>query len=180
VAIDTLLMNSWNGTAPSPDSLSAERLSYAIASIFAEIKKRRAAGAYEQRSLEVKESELVAWKEYAEDHPNSAVEAMRKAADQQDKLGQQEVNIPAREMLGDLFMLEHKPEEALVEYRTALKLSPNRLNGLLSAGHAAEQAKQTDEAMNYYKAAVQQTDSGKHSQREDLACAVKATLVATR
>jgi tetratricopeptide (TPR) repeat protein len=162
------------------DVKMAEAALTSYSDIFAAIKKRGGAAAYEQRSLEVKESELVAWKEYAEDHPNSAVEALRKAADQQDKLGQQEVDIPAREMLGDLLMLENKPEEALAEYRTELKLSPNRLNGLLSAGHAAEQAKQADEAMNYYKAAVQQTDSGKHSQREDLSRAVKATLVATR
>jgi tetratricopeptide (TPR) repeat protein len=146
---------------------------------FEGIKKSRGAGAYD-RSFDVKQSELVAWKEFAEDHPEAAVEAMRKAADRQDKLGQREVDIPAREMLGDLLLLENKPEEALVEYRTALKLSPNRLNGLLSAGYAAEQAKHADEAMNYYKAAAQQTDSGKHSQREDLARAVKATLVASR
>ena len=146
---------------------------------FVAIRKNSGAGAYD-RSLEIKQSELVGWKEYAEDHPDAAVEAMRSAADQQDKLGQQEVDIPAREMLGDLLMLENRPEDALAEYRTALKLSPDRLNGLLSAGHAAEQAKQADEAMNYYKAVVQQTDSGKHSQREDLARAVKATLVASR
>lgn len=145
---------------------------------FAAIKKSR--GAAYDRAYDVKQSELVAWKEYAEDHPDAAVEAMRKAADEQDKLGQREVDIPAREMLGDLLMLENKPEEALTEYHTALKLSPNRLNGLLSAGHAAEQVKHADEAMNYYKLAAQQTDSGKHSQREDLARAVRATLVASR
>jgi hypothetical protein len=38
----------------------------------------------------------------------------------------------------------------------------------------------SDEAIKYYKAAAQQTGSGKHSQREDLARAVKATLVASR
>jgi tetratricopeptide (TPR) repeat protein len=146
---------------------------------FEAIKNRSGAGAYD-RAFEIKQSELVAWKQYAEHHPDAAVEAMRKAADQQDKLGQREVDIPAREMLGDLLMLENKPEEALAEYRTALKLSPNRLNGLLSAGNAAEQAKHAEEAMNYYKAAAQQTDAGKHSQREDLARAVKATLVASR
>ena len=146
---------------------------------FEAIKKERGSEAYD-RSFDVKQSELVAWKAYAEDHPEAAVEAMRKAADEQDKLGQREVDIPAREMLGDLLMLENKPEDALSEYRTALKLSPNRLNALLSAGHAAEQANHADEAMSYYKAAAQQTDSGKHSQREDLARAVKATLVASR
>ena len=98
---------------------------------------------------------------------------MRKAADQQDKLGQMEVDIPAREMLGDLLLLENKPAEALTEYRVALKLSPNRLNGLLSAGEAAEQAHRPDEARGFYSAAAKQTDAGAHTQRPEVAHAVK-------
>ncbi len=108
--------------------------------------------------MEVKGDEIVGWKAFAEDRPEAALAAMRKAADQQDKLGQMEVDIPAREMLGDLLLLQHKPEEALTEYRMALKLSPNRLNGLLSAGEAAEQAKQPEEARAFYNAAAQQTE----------------------
>ena len=123
--------------------------------------------------MEVKGDEIAAWKAFADDRPEAALVAMRKAADQQDKLGQMEVDIPAREMLGDLLLMQHKPEEALTEYRIALKLSPNRLNGLLSAGEAAEQANQPDEARSFYKAAAQQTDSGAHSQRPQLAHAVQ-------
>lgn len=98
---------------------------------------------------------------------------MRKAADQQDKLGQGEVDIPAREMLGDLMMMEKRPDEALVEYKMALKLSPNRLNGLMSAGMAAEEDKGPEEARAFYTAAARQTDFGKTSQRTDVAHAVK-------
>jgi tetratricopeptide (TPR) repeat protein len=124
-------------------------------------------------ALEVKGDEIAAWRAFAEDRPEAALVAMRKAADHQDKLGQMEVDIPAREMLGDLLLMQHKPEEALAEYRIALKLSPNRLNGLLSAGEAAEQAKQPEEARSFYKAAAQQTGSGAHSQRPQLAHAVQ-------
>jgi tetratricopeptide (TPR) repeat protein len=123
--------------------------------------------------IDVKRDEIVGWKAFAENQPEPAVVAMRKAADQQDKLGQEEVDIPAREMLGDLLLLEHKPAEALAEYRMALKQSPNRLNGLLSAGAAAEQAGLPDEARAFYKAAAQQTFFGKDSQRPELAHAVK-------
>jgi tetratricopeptide (TPR) repeat protein len=121
----------------------------------------------------VMRQELVAWKEFADKHPDAAVEAMRKAADQQDKLGQNEVDIPAREMLGDLLLMEGKPDAALGEYRVALKLSPNRLNGLLGAGTAAEQAKQPEQAREYYRAAAKQTENGAHSQRPELARAVE-------
>jgi tetratricopeptide (TPR) repeat protein len=134
-------------------------------------------------ALEVKRDEIVGWQAFAEARPEDALAAMRKAADQQDKLGQMEVDIPAREMLGDLLLLEHRPEEALTEYRMALKLSPNRLNGLLSAGEAAEQAKRPDEARSFYNAAAQQTNSGVHSQRPEIAHAVKivgATVADTK
>jgi hypothetical protein len=129
--------------------------------------------------IDVKRDEIVGWKAFAEDRPDAAVAAMRKAADQQDKLGQEEVDIPAREMLGDLLLLEHKPAEALTEYRVALKESPNRLNGMLSAGDAAEQAGLPEEARAFYKAAAQQTDFGKNSQRPELARAVKLTETPT-
>jgi tetratricopeptide (TPR) repeat protein len=124
-------------------------------------------------STEVARDEMVGWKAFAENKPEEAVAAMRKAADQQDKLGQGEVDIPAREMLGDLLMMEKKPEAALVEYKVALKLSPNRLNGLLSAGMAAEEDKRPEEARAFYAAAARQTDFGKTSDRPELAHAVK-------
>jgi hypothetical protein len=129
--------------------------------------------------IDVKRDEIVGWKAFAEDQPDAAVASMRKAADQQDKLGQEEVDIPAREMLGDLLLLEHKPVEALTEYRVALKESPNRLNGMLSAGDAAEQAGLSEEARAFYKAAARQTDFGKNSQRPELARAVKLTETPT-
>jgi tetratricopeptide (TPR) repeat protein len=124
-------------------------------------------------SMEVERNEIVGWQAYAENKPEEAIMAMRRAADQQDKLGQGEVDIPAREMLGDLLAMENKPEQALVEYKMALKLSPNRLNGLLSAGMAAEDANKPREARAYYTAAARQTDFGKTSQRADVAHAVK-------
>jgi tetratricopeptide (TPR) repeat protein len=131
------------------------------------------ASAYGASALVVKRDEMLGWQSYAEGHDEAAVAAMRRAADQQDKLGQMEVDIPAREMLGDLLLLEHKPAEALTEYRVALKLSPNRLNGLLSAGEAAELARRPEEAAAFYKAAAQQTDRGAHTQRPEVAHAVK-------
>jgi cytochrome c-type biogenesis protein CcmH/NrfG len=46
-------------------------------------------------------------------------------------------------MLGDFLLREHHSEEALVEYRTALKLRPDRLNGLRSAAEVAHEAATT-------------------------------------
>ena len=114
---------------------------------------------------QIRRNVIVGWKAFAEDHPDEAIAAMRKSADQQDKLGQGEVDIPSREMLGDLLMLLHKPEAALAEYKVALKLSPNRLNGLLSAGAAAEAVGDNADAKMYYAAAWHNTHDGRDTQR---------------
>lgn len=117
---------------------------------------RTSSSADEIPSLEIIRNEILGWQAFAEDRPADAITALRKAADQQDKLGQRETDIPAREMLGDLLLLLHQPKEALAEYRVALKLSPNRLNGLRSAAEAAKQAGLADDARGYEEAAAKQ------------------------
>jgi tetratricopeptide (TPR) repeat protein len=116
----------------------------------------------------VARGDLEAWEQYAEGKNDAAVETMRNAANVQDKLGQGEVDIPAREMLGDLLMELNRPKEALVEYKVALTLSPNRLNGLYGAGRAAEALGMKKEAAGYYSAMLKSTDDGAHSARASL------------
>jgi tetratricopeptide (TPR) repeat protein len=128
--------------------------------------------AYMVEPEQVQRNEIVAWDSYARNDNNLAVKSMRAAADQQDKLGQYEVDIPAREMLGDLLMLLHKPQDALAEYTIALQLSPNRLNGLLSAGHAAEGANKPQIAARFYAAAAHNTQDPATSKRPELLHAV--------
>jgi tetratricopeptide (TPR) repeat protein len=76
-------------------------------------------------------------------------------------------------MLGDLLMLLKRPADALAEYKTALKLSPNRLNGLLSAGEAAEAAGKPDQAKAFYAQAATSTNNGRDTTRTDVAHAVQ-------
>jgi tetratricopeptide (TPR) repeat protein len=128
---------------------------------------------YELNNMQVYRNEIVGWKAFVAGDSDGAVAAMRAAADQQDKLGQGEVDLPAREMLGDLLMLLKRPADALVEYKTALTLSPNRLNGLLSAGEAAEAAGKPDEAKGFYTQAAGITNNGRNTTRSDVAHAVQ-------
>jgi tetratricopeptide (TPR) repeat protein len=123
-------------------------------------------------SEKARRDEIVAWDAYARGDNVAAVTSMRAAADQQDKLGQGEVDIPAREMLGDLLMLLHKPDAALGEYLVALQLSPNRLNGLLSAGSAAEAMHNSSMAARFYAAAALNTHNAATSRRPELLHAV--------
>jgi len=114
---------------------------------------------------QIQRNEILGWKAYAEGDSEAAIEAMRKAADQQDKAGQNEVDIPAREMLADLLMALNRTEEALTEYKAALKLSPNRLNGLLGAGAAAEAMGDQAQAVQFYKQIAHNTDNGAETAR---------------
>ena len=113
--------------------------------------------------------EMVAWQQFAEEKTDAAIATMRKAADEQDKLGQAEVDLPAREMLGDMLLELKRPKEALVEYKVALMLSPNRLNGLYGAGRAAEALEMKKEAGEYYATMLKDTDDAAHSSRPSLA-----------
>ena len=93
---------------------------------------------------------------------------MSAAADDQDKVGQGEVDIPAREMLADMLLESDRANEALVNYQQALSLSPNRFNGLFGAGKAAELAGDTPAARGYYAALLKSTGNGALTARIEL------------
>jgi len=122
---------------------------------------------------QIQRNEIVAWQAFVEGQPETAIAAMSKAAEQQDRLGQGEVDIPADEMLGDLLLSLGKPQQALAAYQVALKLSPNRLNGLLSAGAAAEAVGDQALARSYYEQVARNTDNGAHTSRPAVAHAVQ-------
>ena len=125
----------------------------------------------------VRSDEMQAWLAFAKGDTAAAEQHMRAAADLQDKVGQGEVDIPAREMLADMLLDSGRPKEALVEYQGALKLSPNRFNGLYGAGRAAEASGDHLSALNFYRALMRSTENGAHSSRPEYA-QVKALLTA--
>jgi len=122
-------------------------------------------------SAEIMHEEVIAWAGFAQKQNDEALQHMRAAADLQDKVGQGEVDIPAREMLGDMLLELHRPQEALAAYRIALKLSPNRFNGLYHAGVAAEQSGDKTAAGQYFAELLRSTHDGAHSARPELAIA---------
>jgi tetratricopeptide (TPR) repeat protein len=113
--------------------------------------------------------EVHAWLAFAEKNNEDALRQMREIADLQDKVGKQEVDIPAREMLADMLLALHRPTEALAEYESALKTDPNRFNGLAGAARAAEMAQQTEKANTYYAQLLKNCNDGKNSERPELA-----------
>lgn len=134
-----------------------------------EIRKGKRAYIADGTGAKIEFDEVQGWVAFAENKQDEALKHMRAAADLQDKVGQGEVDIPAREMLADMLLEDHKPREALAEYEVALKLSPNRFNGLYHAGVAAEEAGEKGKAQQFYATLLKTTDNGAHSTRPEFA-----------
>jgi tetratricopeptide (TPR) repeat protein len=111
-----------------------------------------------------------AWVDYAAGRSAEALASMQEAARMEDddawKEGQGAVQIPAREMLGDLLMELHQPAKALTEYEAVLKQSPNRFDSLYGAASAAQAAGEAAVAQQYYAALVK--SCGAHADRPEL------------
>ena len=132
-----------------------------------QVKKGRHAYFADSTGARITRGEILAWTAFAEGNSTDALKHMRESADLQDKVGQGEVDIPAREMLADMLLELGQPREALVEYKQALILSPNRFNGLYNAGRAAEAVGDTVQAKSYYAALLESTDKGSRSARPE-------------
>jgi tetratricopeptide (TPR) repeat protein len=111
--------------------------------------------------------EAEAWILHAEGEDEKAVAMLRALAEKNDKLGDEPESIPAREMLADLLLEAKRPQQALAEYRTDLKLNPNRFNGLYGAARAAEAAGKQSDATEYYALLLKVCD-GSSSTRPEL------------
>jgi tetratricopeptide (TPR) repeat protein len=96
-------------------------------------------------------AEIHAWVDFAKDDLSGAVALLRPIADRQDKLGKEEVELPAREMLAEMFLIDGNADEALKEYQASLSSDPNRFNALLGAANAAEQLGQRGLSAMYYR-----------------------------
>lgn len=128
-------------------------------------------------NLKNEHEEVQSWVDYAQGKTDDALRILRGVADRQDKIGKNEVEIPAREMLADMLLDMNRPKEALAEYEVSLKTDPNRFNGLYGAAQAAEMIQQKDKAQAYYAQLLKNCD-GVDSDRAEL---VKArTLLAQK
>jgi tetratricopeptide (TPR) repeat protein len=167
---ETRTMTYWARTVAAghlrePQQARADLAEYE--SLMEQVRKGRHAYFADSTGARIVHGEMLAWVAFAEGKPADALKAMRDSADLQDKVGQGEVDIPAREMLGDMLLELGQPQTALAEYRRALTLSPNRFNGLFSAGRAAEAIGDKAQAKSYYTALLASTDNGSHSARPE-------------
>ena len=121
----------------------------------------------EADSFEREIAEPLAWIAHAEGKDDEAVAMLKPLAEKHNDGESRTGHIPAQEVLADLLLEAHRPQEALAEYQIDLKLNPNRFDGLYGAARAAEQAGKQSEASEYY-ALLLKTCEGSNSNRPEL------------
>jgi tetratricopeptide (TPR) repeat protein len=139
------------GAARSGDVAGAESAVKELTPLVAGREKRSRKSGYTvstEKATDLREAE--AWLAFAKGKPDDALQELRAAADRQDKDGGESVGIPAREMLADMLLELKRPAEAIAEYKTVLKNSPNRFDGLLGAARSAQATGDTGGAQSFY------------------------------
>jgi len=149
------------GEARSGDVAGAESDVKKLAQLVADREERSKKRGYTvsaEKATDLREAE--AWLAFAKGKSDEALQELRAGADRQDKDGGESVGIPAREMLADMLMELKRPAEALAEYKTVLKNSPNRFDGLLGAARSAQATGDTGGAQSFYAKLAQVCGAG--------------------
>lgn len=128
---------------------------------------RKSSRPYQANDMATNQEEATAWTEFAQGKSEDALRRLRGVADHQDAVGKGEVELPAREMVGDMLTQLNRPQEALAEYERSLQSDPNRFNGLYGAARAAELANQPKKAADY-DAQLLKNCKGVNSDRPEL------------
>jgi tetratricopeptide (TPR) repeat protein len=71
-----------------------------------------------------------------------------------------------RELLGDLLLEQQQPKQALNEYETSFRSTPNRLRGLYGAAKAAQGAGQLEKAATYFSKLAELTQDSDSDRAE--------------
>jgi tetratricopeptide (TPR) repeat protein len=97
---------------------------------------------------------VTAWISFAEGKKDDALKEMRSAADHEDSTEKLPVTpgaiVPARELLGEMFLEAKQPAPAFEAFEASLKLTPERFNSLYGAAHAAQLVGDRQKASAYY------------------------------
>ena len=159
------------GAARSGDPASAQKDVERLAALGAEVKA--ANNPYWAGEVEVMRLAAAAWTSLAQGKSDEALEAMRRAADLEDKSEKHIVTparlLPARELLGDMLLELKRPAEALREYEASQVREPKRLRGFYGAGLAAAQAGEHGKAKQHFGQLVGM--AGKGEPRPELTAA---------
>jgi tetratricopeptide (TPR) repeat protein len=125
---------------------------------------------YKSRQVAIQIRTAEAWRLFVSGDKTKGLQLMQLAADMEDSTEKHPVTpgsvLPARELLGDMYleMLDYK--NALQAYETVLKNCPNRFNSLYGAGLAAEKSGDREKAVSYYRQLTHIADSANSGRQE--------------
>ena len=106
------------------------------------------------KQIDIQSMIATAWLRYAEHNYDEALKLARSAADLDDATDKHPVTpgaiLPAREQLGELLLELKRPADALREFETSFRSTPNRFQGLYGAARAARLAGDDKRAKLYY------------------------------
>jgi len=158
------------GAARSGDADAARAGNDSLAGVVASL--RDAGEAHWAHTVGAQHRAVAAWIAHLEGKPDVALRLAREAADLEDQVEKHPVTpgplLPARELYGDLLMLNGRFPEALGAYESTMTREPNRLRTLYGAARAARAAGRDEAARRYFQAIRELVDpeSGHPALRE--------------
>jgi tetratricopeptide (TPR) repeat protein len=121
-------------------------------------KLREQKNAYWASQVDIQHQIATAWLLNAQGKSAEAVQALRAAADAEDKTEKSPVTpgplAPARELLGALLLEHGNAADALASFEATLKKEPNRFNATAGAAQAADKLGDKAKATAYYEKLV--------------------------
>jgi len=130
---------------------------------------------YWKEEVQVHVDSVTSWILLAEGHETKALELAAIAADREDAVDKHPVTpgevLPARELYADMLLDTGNYANALIQYDSVLKSSPNRLNAMIGASNAASKSGDAVLAEQYNAVIRQQSLSG-NTQRAGLSAIV--------
>ena len=108
---------------------------------------------YWQEQVDIQHQVVAAWMALAEGKHREALQLMHVAADRENASDKATVTpgpiIPARELLGEMFLAMNEPQQALQAFEASMQVEPNRFWGLYGAAQAAERIGDRDKARTF-------------------------------
>ena len=153
------------GAARSGDLAVADEALAELATRQARLASAPPPGPYDWAGhVEAQQLAASGWIEHARGRNDEALRLLRDAARKEEKVGKHPVTpgsvLPARELLGDLYLELERPREALAEYESALLQTPNRLRSLEGAARAADLAGEAERARTFRNLVAAMTAGG--------------------
>jgi tetratricopeptide (TPR) repeat protein len=114
---------------------------------------------YWSKQVEVQRQEVIAWMAEQNGGETRALTLMTRAADLEESMDKNAVTpgaiAPAREMLGQLLLMQKRPQDALAAFEAVLKVAPKRFNALYGAANAADAAGNAVVAHRYFQELIE-------------------------